>query len=132
MSRFTLMMPTLLSAAFAASALPAAPSSAADPTGLWRRGDGNADVRIAPCGADLCAINTRIKDPGSGEAVGDRLVMKLAPRTANVLAGTAYDPKRDRTYSVTMTLGSDAMTTKGCIFYGLLCRNVAWSRLSGS
>ena len=131
MSRPGLMM-IILSAAIASSALPAAPSAAADPAGLWRRGDGNADVRIAPCGPDLCAINTRIGDPGSGEAVGDRLVMKLAPRAANELAGTAYDPKRDRTYSITVTVGTNGMTTRGCVFYGLLCRSVAWSRLSGS
>lgn len=129
MPRLALMMSILLSVAFAADA---SPSSAPDPTGLWRRGDGNADVRIAPCGPDLCAINTRIKDPSSGEAVGDRLIMKLAPRAGGVLAGTAYDPKRDRTYSVTVTVGTDGLMTRGCVFYGLLCRSVTWSRLSNS
>jgi uncharacterized protein (DUF2147 family) len=127
-----ILMSILVSAALAAPELAAAPAAAADPTGVWRRGDGNADVRIAPCGPDLCATNTRIGDPGSGEAVGDRLIMKLAPRTANELAGTAYDPKRDRTYSVTVTVGTDGMTTRGCVFYGLLCRSVTWARLSGS
>jgi uncharacterized protein (DUF2147 family) len=131
MSRLGLAM-MLVPVMFAASDRPAAASAAADPTGLWRRGDGNADVRIAPCGPDLCATNTRVRDPGSGEAVGDRLVMKLAPRTGNELAGTAYDPKRGRTYSVTVTVGTDGMTTRGCVFYGLLCRSAAWSRLSGS
>jgi uncharacterized protein (DUF2147 family) len=129
MSRLILMMSILLSAV---AGLRAAPSGAADPTGLWRRGDGNAEVRIAPCGPDLCATNTRIRDPGNGEAVGDRLIMRLAPRTANELAGTAYDPKRDRTYSVTVTVGTDGLTTRGCIVYGLLCRSVTWSRLSSS
>jgi uncharacterized protein (DUF2147 family) len=119
MSRFSLIMTMLLTAA----------SAPPDPAGLWLRADGNAYVRIAPCGTEVCATNTWIKDPGTGEAVGDRLIMDLAPRTGNVLAGTAYDPKRGMTYAVTVTVGPAGLTTRGCLLFGLLCRSVTWSRV---
>jgi uncharacterized protein (DUF2147 family) len=132
MARLGLVLSLLLVCGFAAPERPAAASVAPDPSGVWQRGDGNAKVRIAPCGSDVCAINTWIKDTSSGEAVGDRLVMKLTQTTGNVLAGTAYDPKRGRTYSITLTVETTGLTTKGCILYGLLCRSVTWSRLPQS
>ncbi len=119
MLRFSLILPMLL----------ASTSAPPDPTGLWRRGDGNAYVRIAPCGAKICATNTWIRIPGTGEAVGDRLIMDLSPRTGNVLAGTAYDPQRGMTYTVTVTVEPSGLTTRGCILFGLLCRSVTWSRV---
>ena len=122
MSRLSLIMPIVL----------AATSAAPDPTGLWRRDDGNAYVRIAPCGTRVCATNTWIKDANTGEAVGDRLIMDLARRTGNVLAGTAYDPKRGMTYTVTVTVEPTGLTTRGCLLFGLLCRSVAWSRVPAS
>lgn len=100
-----------------------------DPSGAWQRADGNARVSIAPCGADLCATNTWIKDPSDGEDVGDRLIMNVAPESSNVLAGTAYDEKRRRTYSIRLDVRHSELTSRGCVFYGLLCRSVTWSRL---
>jgi len=38
-------------------------AEAADIDGQWARGDGNAKVRISPCGSDICVVNTWIK-PG--------------------------------------------------------------------
>lgn len=101
-------------------------SQAADPSGTWIRDDGNARVRIAPCGNRVCATNVWIGDTSGGEEVGDRLVMSLRPQSANRLAGTAYDEKRDMTYSITVTVNGNSLTTRGCIVGGLLCRNVGW------
>ena len=103
--------------------------SAANLIGAWQRADGAARVRIAPCGADICAINTWIKDNSDGEDVGDRLIMNVAPKSTNELTGTAYDPKRNRTYSLTLDVGQTELTTRGCVLFGLLCRSVSWSRL---
>ena len=97
--------------------------------GEWARGDGDARVRIEPCGKSLCAINTWIKDNSDGEDVGDRLIMNVAPKSTNELTGTAYDPKRNRTYSLTLDVGQTELTTRGCVLFGLLCRSVSWSRL---
>lgn len=89
--------------------------------------DGNARVRIAPCGSKLCATNLWIKDTSKGEAVGDRLVMSLDRKSDTKFAGTAYDPKRDRSYAITMIVGRNSLTTRGCILGGLLCRDVNWT-----
>lgn len=97
--------------------------------GNWARGDGNARVRIAPCGDALCAINTWIRDPASDEHVGDRLVMKVAGDGPS-MSGTAYDPQRKLNYSLQITLGSSSMQTRGCVLAGIICKSVSWTRVS--
>lgn len=99
---------------------------AADPRGVWVRDDGNARIEIADCGPDLCATNLWIGDTSGGELVGDRLVLSLQPRSATSLAGRAYDPKRDRTYSLTVEVGHESLVTRGCLF-AILCRSVSWT-----
>ena len=59
--------------------LSATAASANTIDGTWMRGDGNARVRIAPCGDKVCATNVWIGDTSNGEEVGDRLIMTLAP-----------------------------------------------------
>ena len=101
-----------------------------DALGNWSRDDGNAKVRLAPCGSALCATNTWIRDPAaSGEHVGDRLEMKLTPAGTDVWKGTAYDPQRQRSYAMTMTLKGGKLSTRGCVLAGLLCKSVSWTRI---
>lgn len=102
---------------------------AADPKGQWSRGDGNARVKVAACGAKLCATNTWIRDTSSGEAVGDRLVMSLKDRGAGRYTGEAFDAKRDLTFAFEMRVNGSTMVTRGCIVGGLLCKSANWSRL---
>jgi uncharacterized protein (DUF2147 family) len=110
-----------------ASVAGGAAASAAGPQGVWLRDDGNARVEFAPCDDKLCATNLWIRDTSNGEEVGDRLVMTLQPKSPTTLVGTAYDRKRDRSYSLTITLGDGSMTTHGCIVAGLLCKQVTWT-----
>ncbi len=100
------------------------------PDGVWLRDDGNARVRIAPCGSKICATNLWIKDASKGEEVGDRLVMSLDRMSETKLAGTAYDPKRGRSYALTVIVGHNSLITRGCILRGLLCRNVNWEQVN--
>lgn len=99
------------------------------PMGVWMRGDGNAKVRMASCGSDICATNLWIKDTSSGEEVGDKLILKVKQEDSTLLVGTAYDPKRSLTYSMEMKVMSNRMTTRGCIIGGLICKEVSWSRV---
>jgi uncharacterized protein (DUF2147 family) len=110
------------------AALPAA-ASPLDPQGSWSRGDGNASVRIAPCGANLCATNIWIRDTSKGEAVGDVLIMKVKPADGGSLAGTARDPKRKLTYSIRISGTANTLKTRGCFLGGLACKTVSWTRL---
>jgi len=98
-----------------------------DAGGVWIRDDGNARVRIAPCGQKLCATNLWIGDTSKGEEVGDRLVMTLKPNSANAAKGSAYDPKRKLTFSMTLQVASKGLTTRGCIAGGLICKSTRWT-----
>lgn len=105
----------------------ASPARADITSGLWLRGDGAAQVRIAPCGAALCAINVWIRDPGD-EAVGDRLILNVKPTAPGVLEGAAFDPKRNLRFSSKITYSATRMTTSGCVLGGLICKSVDWTR----
>jgi uncharacterized protein (DUF2147 family) len=125
MNRLAAAVGMIFCALFCGSALAA---SVPDPSGTWNRGDGNAKVRIAPCGSNICATNVWIKDTSGGEAVGDRLVMTLKPKSADTLSGKAFDPKRDLTYAIQVKVAGQRLVTRGCIAGGLVCKSVNWSR----
>ena len=106
---------------------------AAEPAiyGGWARGDGVARVEIAPCGGAICATNTWIKPGVADEKVGDKLVMKVEPSGAAAMSGTAFDPQRNLSYRLNISLAGRSMTTRGCVLGGLLCKNMGWTRLPG-
>ena len=120
LSLIALSLPLLAGAADAAAAR--------DITGVWNRGDGNARVSVERCGDAFCATNVWIRDPSSGEKVGDVLVMKVRPQNDALLSGTAFDPQRNLTLSATVSVAGDTMTTRGCIFAGMLCKSMNWTR----
>lgn len=102
-------------------------AQAQSPLGNWARGDGNARVRIAPCGANLCATNTWIRNPGS-EKVGHVLIMKVRKIAASLWKGSAYDPQRKLSVSMEMKVGRKTMSTSGCVAGGLFCKTTKWTR----
>jgi uncharacterized protein (DUF2147 family) len=104
-------------------------AQAADMDGVWSRDDGNARVRIAPCGKKTCATNVWIRDTSKGEAPGDQLIMSLKRSSNTEFSGTAYDPKRGMSYSVDVTVGNQTMKTKGCVLARLLCKTVGWTEV---
>jgi len=98
-------------------------------TGKWARSDGVAQVRIAPCGGQICAVNTAIKGGDGSEKVGDRLVMTVKPASANTLSGTAYDPQRKMSYNIDITVAENQLSTRGCVLGRVLCKSVSWQRI---
>lgn len=119
------LIPALVVAS--AISVPAFSASAEITSGIWSREDGNARVRISPCGASLCAINVWIRNPGS-EKVGDKLVLNVKPTSAGTLEGTAFDPQRNLRFSSKITFSGDRMTTSGCVLGGLICKSSGWTR----
>lgn len=120
---------SLGAAVLAASITAPAVAAGPDPMGVWMRDDGNARVRMAPCGEDICATNLWIRDTSGGEDVGDKLIMSVTPKGTDTLAGKAYDPKRNLTYSMEIKVSPSSLDTRGCVIGGLVCRNVSWSRV---
>ncbi|EGF93235.1 hypothetical protein ABI_16750 [Asticcacaulis biprosthecium C19] len=119
----------MIRTALIAMAVLAAPAVAhASPEGDWARGDGKARVRIAPCGADLCAVNTWIHPGVKDEKVGDVLVMTVKAE-GSAWKGKAFDPQRKLTYRLSITFGGESMTTSGCVLGGLVCKKVTWTRV---
>src|SRR5271170_6837537 len=51
------------------------PALASRLNGEWMRDDGLIRARIARCGGQICAINTRAKNPNGEEKIGDRVIM---------------------------------------------------------
>jgi uncharacterized protein (DUF2147 family) len=99
-----------------------------DISGNWTRSDGKTRVRVASCGNQICVTNTWVKDPSGGEAVGDKLIMTLAPQSTSTLAGSAYDVKRDANYSLEISVQDNRMQTRGCMLVGLACKSLNWIR----
>lgn len=123
-------MKTVLRLSILALALSGGSAFADNIEGQWARGDGNANVRIAPCGSDICAINTWIKPGTPKEKTGDKLVMSIKPTSDGEYSGTAFDPQRDLTYKLTVSVKGASMTTKGCVLAGIICKGVNWTRIN--
>lgn len=113
-------MRTLILAAAATLAMTGA--AFADPIeGNWRTKSGET-AKIVPCSGGYCITLT------TGEHAG-RQIGKMAPSGANSYAGEITDPGEDKTYKGKASLSGGALTMKGCVLGGLICRGETWSRL---
>ena len=97
--------------------------------GNWARGDGKTHIRVEPCGAEFCGVNTWVRPGHSGEKVGDTLVANLKPAGADRWSGSAFDRRRDRHYTMRVHVADGHMTTDGCILGGMMCQSMNWKRL---
>lgn len=122
-------MKTLLLIAFVLALGGGTVAQGADIDGNWARSDGKAEVKIARCGADICATNIWIKPGTPSEKAGDVLVMKIQKVSDSRYSGSAFDPQRDMSYKITLDVSDSRMISKGCVLGGLLCRGVGWTRI---
>ena len=137
-------MPKRLSSALlamciaAATACLAQAAQAADAKGVWLRDSGSSKVRIAPCGEALCGTIVWEKNPRndvnnpdeakrSRPLVGTQVFFNMKPSSDGRWNGSAYNPEDGKTYSGSMILAGETLTTKGCVLGGLICRSVEWS-----
>jgi uncharacterized protein (DUF2147 family) len=97
--------------------------------GNWARGDGKTHIRVEPCGGAVCGVNTWVRPGVSGEKVGDTLVANLRPAGAGRWSGAAFDRQRNQHYTMKVHVANNRMTTAGCVFGGLMCQSMSWTRL---
>ncbi len=117
----------LASAAWLAASLSAA--AAADAKGEWLRDSGASKVRIANCGGEaLCGTIVWLKDASGPAKVGQQVFFDMKPQGENVWTGSAFNPDDGKTYSGKLTLTGDHLVTAGCVFGGLICKSVSWTR----
>ena len=109
-------------------AAPLLASTGPDISGNWLRTDGTARINVSSCGAQICAVNTWIKDTIRDEKVGDQIVMTLEPRGGSNLSGAAFDVRRNRSYSIDITVDRNTMQTHGCLIKGIVCKTMSWNR----
>lgn len=114
--------------AFLLALAPADAALAGDPTGVWLRDNGNSKVRITPCGDALCGSIVWLRDSGGPAHLGQRVFYGMKPSGENSWRGNAHNPEDGKTYSGSMTLSGNSLTTSGCVLGGLICKSVHWSR----
>ncbi|PPD41919.1 MAG: hypothetical protein CTY15_12815 [Methylocystis sp.] len=100
-----------------------------DPTGVWLREGGRGTVRIGPCGGAFCGSVASVEDPSSPAKVGQKVFYGMVPSGENNWAGHAFNPEDGKTYTGSMTLSGNRLTTTGCALGGLICKSVHWSRV---
>jgi len=147
-------MTTILRATTLAAALLGAlstPTLAADPNGTWLTEGGEATVRIANCGAELCGTIVALKEPNdpatgrpktdkynadagkrSRPVIGVLIVFGMKPSgTADKWSGQVYNAEDGKTYSGSLTMQSArSLKLEGCVLGGLICKGQIWTRAS--
>lgn len=117
-----------LAAAFAFALTPA---FAADVNGEWLHEDGKSKVHFAACGGGaVCGTISWLKDPATAKGkVGQKVFYEMKPNGDNSWAGKAFNPDDGNEYTGKMSLAGDSLHTSGCVFGGLICKSVDWTRV---
>ncbi len=136
-------MKTVSAAILAVAVLAPLPAGAADVTGTWNTG--KARVRIADCGAALCATITALNEPNdaagnpktdrnnadpakrSRRIVGIPILSGMKPAGNDVWKGDIYNPEDGKTYAASMSLQGASLKVEGCAL-AIICRTQVWSR----
>ena len=122
--RFSAMV---LGAALVAGLAPGA-QAADEILGNWQREDGTSRIRMAACGSAVCGVVTWLKNPNSPSKVGQRVFYDMKP-SGDGWSGQAFNPEDGKTYTGKVSVSGSTMTTAGCVFGGLICKSVTWTRM---
>ncbi|MGA7805065.1 DUF2147 domain-containing protein, partial [Bradyrhizobium sp.] len=108
----------------AAASAPVAAAPAPAPTtplGLWATEENKGNVRIEPCGPNLC---------GYADKGGEQILINMKP-SDNKWVGRIHDPDSGSNYDSTIALkGPNVLKVQGCAFGGLFCGGQTWKRIS--
>ena len=128
------------------TALPLA-AQAADPVhGVWLTPDGDAKVKVAPCGGSVCGTVVWLKAPldKAGKPLVDAANPDPALRTRPIVGltmirdfkpvaagrwtgGKIYDPKTGKTYASKLSANADGtLKVEGCV--SVVCQALTWKR----
>jgi uncharacterized protein (DUF2147 family) len=113
----------MVPAAPLAQPAPAAAAPVPDPNsplGLWATEENKGNVRIEPCGGNLC---------GYAEKSGEKILINMRPKE-NKWIGRIHDPDGGGNYDSTIALkGPNTLRVQGCAFGGLFCGGQTWKRI---
>jgi uncharacterized protein (DUF2147 family) len=116
--------PAAVAAAPAPQPAPVAAAPASDPNsplGVWATEENKGNVRIEPCGDNLC---------GYAVKTGEKILISMKP-TGSKWSGRIHDPDSGRNYDSTMAMkGTNSLRVQGCAFGGMFCGGQTWKRVS--
>jgi len=116
--------PAPVAAAPAPQPAPVAAAPASDPNsplGVWATEENKGNVRIEPCGANLC---------GYAVKTGEKILISMKP-SGSKWTGQIHDPDSGRNYDSTIAMkGANALRVQGCAFGGMFCGGQTWKRVS--
>jgi uncharacterized protein (DUF2147 family) len=117
-------VPVPTAAAPAPQPAPVAAAPVSDPNsllGVWATEENKGNVRIEPCGANLC---------GYAVKTGEKILISMKP-SGSKWTGQIHDPDSGRNYDSTIALkGTNALRVQGCAFGGMFCGGQVWKRVS--
>ncbi len=141
-SRF--LRTTLLAGLALLAPLPHA-ASAAEPTGQWMVADGNARIKIGPCGDAYWGVIDWAARPGDVDknnpdtskrnrsVIGMPILLGMRPSGPNEWSGQVYNAQNGGTYDARIALtGENVLKITGCVLGGLFCGGENWSRATES
>jgi uncharacterized protein (DUF2147 family) len=103
------------------AAAPAAAPAPTTPLGIWATEENKGNVRIEPCGQNLC---------GYAVKTGERILINMKPSDTK-WTGQIHDPDSGRNYDSTIALkGTNLLKVQGCAFGGMFCGGQTWKRVS--
>jgi uncharacterized protein (DUF2147 family) len=127
----------------------ARPSHAADISGVWLTNTGDAHIRIAKCGANMCGTIVWLKDPkdpATGRPLTDSknpdparrsrpllgiqiaLSFHASPENPDKFIGHFYNAEDGNTYTGSMMApNADALNVEGCL--AVFCQTQVWTRV---
>jgi uncharacterized protein (DUF2147 family) len=110
------------SVAAAPIAVAAAPvSDPNSPLGVWATEENKGNVRIEPCGSNLC---------GYAVKTGEKILISMKPQGSK-WTGRIHDPDSGSNYDSTIAMkGTNALKVQGCAFGGMFCGGQTWKRVS--
>jgi uncharacterized protein (DUF2147 family) len=91
------------------------------PLGIWATEENKGNVRIEPCGQNLCGYAAR---------TGEKILINMKPQDSRWI-GQIHDPDSGRNYDSTIALkGANRLRVQGCAFGGMFCGGQTWNRIS--
>jgi uncharacterized protein (DUF2147 family) len=91
------------------------------PLGVWATEENKGNVRIEPCGPNLC---------GYAVKSGEKILISMKPEGGK-WTGRIHDPDSGRNYDSTMAMkGTTTLRVQGCAFGGMFCGGQTWKRVS--
>lgn len=115
-----------------------------DPSGIWIVAEGNARIRIRPCGEVYWGVMDWVRNPSAPSAfdrnnpdpakrsrpiIGVPILIAMKASGSNEWKGEIYNAENGKMYDARISLANpDALKVSGCVLGGIFCGGQTWTR----